>query len=69
MGQRQRQELKNRLGPPAHAVNSGDPQHNTAQRKPAASEHPPAFNEILLDMPQDNGEFERLLISARRFES
>ena len=28
----------------------------------------PAFNEFLLNMPQDDGEFDRLRLPARRFE-
>jgi len=83
MGQWQLQEAKNRLSALVDAAVSGEPQKVTRRGKPAvvviASEDYerlrrlekaslPAFNDLLLEMPQDDGEFERLPMPARRFE-
>lgn len=83
MGQWQLQEAKNRLSALVDAAVSGEPQQVTRRGKPAvviiASEDYerlrrlekaslPAFNDLLLEMPQDDGEFERLPMPARRFE-
>ncbi|MDD9961142.1 MAG: type II toxin-antitoxin system Phd/YefM family antitoxin [Gammaproteobacteria bacterium] len=83
MGQWQLQEAKNRLSALVDAAVSGEPQKVTRRGKPAvviiASEDYerlrrlekaslPTFNDLLLEMPQDDGEFERLPMLARRFE-
>ena len=83
MGQWQLQEAKNRLSALVDAAVSGEPQKVTRRGKPAvviiASEDYerlrrlekaslPTFNDLLLGMPQDDGEFERLPMPARRFE-
>lgn len=83
MGQWQLQEAKNRLSALVDAAVSGEPQKVTRRGKPAvviiASEDYerlrrlekaslPTFNDLLLEMPQDDGEFERLPMPARRFE-
>ena len=83
MGQWQLQEAKNRLSALVDAAVSGEPQQVTRRGRPAvvviaAEDYErlrrleraslPAFNDFLLEMPQDDGEFERLPMSARRFD-
>ena len=83
MGQWQLQEAKNRFSALVDAAVSGEPQKVTRRGKPAvviiASEDYerlrrlekaslPTFNDLLLEVPQDDGEFERLPMPARRFE-
>lgn len=84
MAQWQLQEAKNRLSALVDAAISGEPQQVTRRGKPAvvviAAEdyerlcrlervNSPTFNDLLLEMPQDDGEFERLPMPARPFES
>ena len=83
MGQWQLQEAKNRLSALVDAAVSGAPQQVTRRGKPAVvvigfedyerlrrleKASLPGFNDLLLEMPQDDGEFERLTMPARRFE-
>lgn len=83
MAQWQLQEAKNRLSALVDAAISGEPQQVTRRGRPAvvviaAEDYErlrrleraslPTFNELLLEVPQDNGEFERLPMAARRFE-
>ena len=83
MGQWQLQEAKNRLSALVDAAISGEPQRVTRRGKPAVvviacedyerlrrleKASLPAFNDLLLEMPQDDGEFERMRMPARRFE-
>ncbi len=84
MAQWQLQEAKNRLSALVDAAISGEPQQVTRRGRPAvvviAAEDyerlcrlekvsSPTFNDLLLEMPQDDGEFERLPMPARQFES
>ena len=83
MAQWQLQEAKNRLSALVDAAISGEPQQVTRRGRPAvvviaAEDYErlrrlervslPAFNDLLLEMPQDDGEFERLPMPARQFE-
>ena len=83
MGTWQLQEAKNRLSALVDAAIAGGPQQVTRRGKPAvvviaAEDYErlrrleksslPAFNEFLLEMPQDDGEFDRLSLLARRFD-
>ena len=84
MGQWQLQEAKNRLSALVDAAIAGEPQQVTRRGRPAVvviacedyerlcrleRANLPAFNDLLLEMPQDDGEFERLPMPARRFEA
>lgn len=77
------QEAENRLGDVADAAIAGEPQELTRRGKPAVVviaatdyERPCSleesrsrpFNEYLLTIPQDDGEFDRLPMPARPFE-
>ena len=79
----QLQEAKNRLSAVVNAAIGGQPQQVTRRGEPvvvviAAEDYERlrrlektsalAFNEFLLDMPQDDGEFDRLPLSMRRFD-
>ena len=84
MVQWQLQEAKNRLSALVDAAISGEPQQVTRRGRPAvvviAAEDyerlcrlervcSPTFNDLLLEMPQDDGEFERLPMPIRQLES
>ena len=77
------QEAKNRLSAVVNAAIGGQPQQVTRRGEPvvvviAAEDYERlrrlektsalAFNEFLLEMPQDDGEFDRLPLAMRRFD-
>ena len=79
----QLQEAKNRLSAVVNAAIGGQPQQVTRRGEPvvvviAAEDYERlrrlekasalAFNELLLEMPQDDGEFDRLPLPMRRFD-
>lgn len=79
----QLQDAKNRFSAVVDAALSGEPQHVTRRGRPAVvvlSEEEyerlsaldeasvPTFAELLLEMPQDDGEFERLPRQAREID-
>ena len=79
----QLQEAKNRLSAVVNAALAGRPQQVTRRGEPvvvviAAEDYERlrrleknsalAFNEFLLEMPQDDGEFDRLPLPMRRFD-
>ncbi len=79
----QLQEAKNRFSAVVNAAIGGQPQQVTRRGEPvvvviAAEDYERlrrlektsalAFNEFLLEMPQDDGEFDRLPLPMRRFD-
>ena len=83
MTQWQLQDAKNRFSAVVDAALSGEPQHVTRRGRPAVvvlsedeysrlcrldSASAPTFADLLLEMPQDDGEFERLPMPAREFD-
>lgn len=73
-------DAKNRFSAVVNAALAGDPQRVTRRGKPAVvvlavdeyerlchleQAHAPTFAELLLDIPQDDQEFERLSLPAR----
>lgn len=79
----QLQEAKNRLSAVVDAAIAGQPQQVTRRGEPVvvviAAEYyerlrrlekssVPSFSEFLLQMPQDDGEFDRLRLPTRRFD-
>ena len=80
----QLQEAKNRLSAVVDTAIAGEPQQITRRGTPvvvvvAAEDYErfrrltksslPSFNELLLQMPQDDGEFDRLPLQARGFDA
>ena len=80
MVQWQLQDAKNRFSAVVDAALSGEPQHVTRRGRPAVvvlaedeyerlceldEAAAPTFAGLLLDMPQDDGEFERLPMAPR----
>lgn len=80
----QLQEAKTRLGAVVDAAMAGEPQQITQRGTPLAvvvaaedyerlrrlaKSSPPSFNELLLQMPQDDGEFAREPLHVRRFDT
>ena len=77
------QDAKNRFSAVVDAAMAGEPQRVTRRGKPAvvvlATEEyerlrqlekskAPSFTDLLLEIPQDDGEFERLRLPARPFD-
>ena len=77
------QDAKNRFSALVNAALAGEPQHVTRRGEPAvvvlaADEYErlcrmeradaPTFAELLLEIPQDDEEFERLSVPARQLE-
>ena len=77
------QDAKNRFSALVNAALAGEPQHVTRRGEPAvvvlaADEYErlcrmeradaPTFAELLLEIPQDDEEFERLSVPARKLE-
>ena len=77
------QDAKNRFSALVNAAIAGEPQHVTRRGEPAvvvlaADEYErlcrmeradaPTFAELLLEIPQDDEEFERLSVPARQLE-
>ena len=79
----QLQDAKNRLSAVVDAAIAGEPQQITRRGTPvvvvAAEDYErfrrlaksalPSFNELLLQMPQDDGEFARLPLQPRLFDA
>ena len=77
------QDAKNRFSALVNAALAGEPQHVTRRGEPAVvvlavdeyerlrrmeRANAPTFAELLLEIPQDDGEFERLSVPARQLE-
>ena len=77
------QDAKNRFSALVNAALAGEPQHVTRRGEPAVvvlavdeyerlrrmeRADAPTFAELLLEIPQDDEEFERLSVPARRLE-
>lgn len=83
MAEWQLQDAKNRFSAVVDAALSGEPQHVTRRGRPAVvvlsedeyerlcgldDASAPTFAELLLEMPRDDGEFERLPLRAREID-
>ncbi len=79
----QLQDAKNRFSAVVDAALSGEPQHVTRRGRPAVvvlaqdeyerlcqldDSSAPTFAELLLEMPQDDGAFERLPVPLRELD-
>ena len=77
------QDAKNRFSALVNAAMAGEPQHVTRRGEPAVvvlavdeyerlcrmeRADAPTFAELLLEIPQDDEEFERLSVPARKLE-
>ncbi len=77
------QDAKNRFSALVNAALAGEPQHVTRRGEPAVvvlavdeyerlrsmeRANAPTFAELLLEIPQDDEEFERLSVPARQLE-
>ena len=77
------QDAKNRFSALVNAALAGEPQHVTRRGEPAVvvlavdeyerlrrmeRADAPTFTELLLEIPQDDEEFERLSVPARQLE-
>lgn len=77
------QDAKNRFSALVNAALAGEPQHVTRRGEPAVvvlavdeyerlrrleRANAPTFAELLLEIPQDDGEFERLSVPARQLD-
>ncbi len=77
------QDAKNRFSAVVNAALAGEPQRVTRRGEPAVvvlavdeyerlrrleKEEAPSLGELLLEIPQDDGEFERLPVTARSLD-